>query len=161
MKKSILGLLILFSCNAFSQQNTPDVVAASGDYFTNVNGSLSWTLGEIAIETLNEENAILTQGFQQSNFTMVSLREIDNDYEIRLFPNPTRDILSITFDNFSTQSNMEFCLMDLQGKVIWTEKIDTSKNKNFDIAHLAAGMYLVRITDTSRNIIKTFKINKI
>jgi hypothetical protein len=92
---------------------------------------------------------------------MVSLREIDNDYEIRLFPNPTRDILSITFDNFSTQSNMELCLMDLQGKVIWTEKIDTSKNKNFDIAHLAAGMYLVRITDTSRNIIKTFKINKI
>jgi hypothetical protein len=161
MKKAIFGLLYFTYCNLFSQQNTPDVVATSGDYFTNVNGSLSWTLGEIAIETLNEENAILTQGFQQSNFTMVSLREIDNDYEIRLFPNPTRDIVSITFDNFSTQSNMELCLMDLQGKVIWTEKIDTSKNKNFDIAHLAAGIYLVRLTDTSRNIIKTFKINKI
>jgi len=161
MKKAILGLLILFSCNAFSQQNTPDVVAASGDYFTNVNGSLSWTLGEIAIETLNEENAILTQGFQQSNFTMVTLREIENDYEIRLFPNPTRDILSIDFYNLSNPSKIEICLMDLQGKVIWTEKIDTSKSKNFDIAHLATGMYLVRLTDTSRNIIKTFKINKI
>jgi len=161
MKRLFTFICFCFLASADAQQLSPEVIASAGDYFEQNNGSLSWTLGEIAIETLNEENAILTQGFQQSNFTMVTLREIENDYEIRLFPNPTRDILSITFDNFSTQSNMELCLMDLQGKVIWTEKIDISKNKNFDIAHLAAGMYLVRLTDTSRNIIKTFKINKI
>lgn len=50
----------------YSQSLTPEVVSASGDYFEAVNGSLSWTLGEVATETFESGNTILTQGFQQT-----------------------------------------------------------------------------------------------
>jgi hypothetical protein len=48
-----------------AQSVSPQVVSSAGDYFEGTNASLSWTLGEIATETFNSENVILTQGFQQ------------------------------------------------------------------------------------------------
>ena len=56
---------LLITSHLFAQSIERDVVASSGDYFENANGSLSWTLGELATETYISGNAILTQGFQQ------------------------------------------------------------------------------------------------
>lgn len=66
MKKTILILFgnLLF-VSAFCQTLTPDVIATSGDYFTETNGSITWTLGEIATQTYSSGGNILTQGFQQ------------------------------------------------------------------------------------------------
>ncbi len=50
------------------ETESPDmmhVVAAAGNYFRNQNFSVSSTLGETVIETLQTGNVILTQGFQQ------------------------------------------------------------------------------------------------
>jgi len=62
-------LLTLFSlaiiCCAKSQSLSPSVIASSGGYSTGTSASLSWTLGEIATETISNGGYILTQGFQQ------------------------------------------------------------------------------------------------
>lgn len=57
-------LLIAYS-NSFAQQ----VISSSGAFYSNSNGSLSVTLGETVVTTVqnNTINLILTQGFQQQN----------------------------------------------------------------------------------------------
>jgi len=71
MKTQIL-LIVFFAsvliCPAQSIER--DVVASSGDYYEGANISLSWTLGEIAIETYDNGSNILTQGFQQPGITL-------------------------------------------------------------------------------------------
>jgi hypothetical protein len=64
--KTVLLILIAFLPVVVAAQTTsPDVVSSSGAYFSNANASLSWTLGELATETLANGGNILTQGFQQ------------------------------------------------------------------------------------------------
>lgn len=62
-------MLILLCTQTFSQTLMPKVVATSGKFYNNPQGSLSVTIGELAsIKTLtnNSINLILTQGFQQN-----------------------------------------------------------------------------------------------
>jgi hypothetical protein len=61
-------LTIIFICclsTTWAQSLSPTVIASSGGYFEGTNASLSWTLGELATETLDNGSNILTQGFQQ------------------------------------------------------------------------------------------------
>lgn len=58
-------LFIIFTSLCHAQSIDREVISSSGDYFEGTNGSISWTLGEIATETLTDGNIILTQGFQQ------------------------------------------------------------------------------------------------
>ncbi len=63
-----ITLTILFFINTvliFAQSIDREVISTSGDYFEGPNSSVSWSLGEIATETLTDGNIILTQGFQQ------------------------------------------------------------------------------------------------
>ena len=76
MKKYVV--LLFISCIAFlapGQSISSYVVATAGESAEAGGISISWTLGEIAIETL-EDNAgtlTLTQGFQQGYFEITSI----------------------------------------------------------------------------------------
>jgi len=73
----IVGLLISGFLSA--QTVSPEVISTSGDYFSNASASLSWTLGELATETLTAGNITLTQGFQQTyslQITGINLQSI-------------------------------------------------------------------------------------
>jgi hypothetical protein len=66
MKTTILSIAFFATtilCHA--QSIDRQVVSSSRDYFEGPNSSISWTLGEIATETLTDGNFILTQGFHQ------------------------------------------------------------------------------------------------
>jgi hypothetical protein len=60
----IVGLLISGFLSA--QSVSPEVISTAGDYFSNSNASISWTMSELVTETFTNGNTILTQGFQQS-----------------------------------------------------------------------------------------------
>jgi len=71
MKTLILTIVFLTGAMICSSQSIErDVVASSGDFFEGDNISLSWTLGEIAVETYDNGSNILTQGFQQPGITL-------------------------------------------------------------------------------------------
>lgn len=61
----ILALCLSGSLLCNSQSIDNSVIATSGDYFEGGGNSLSWTLGELAVETYTSPDVILTQGFQQ------------------------------------------------------------------------------------------------
>lgn len=77
--KKVLFCLVIFNIPFLisAQSVSPEVISSAGDYYENVNGSLSWTLGEIATETYTAGNIILTQGFQQPISVAIAGIELD------------------------------------------------------------------------------------
>ena len=61
----ILLALIIFSNTMSAQSLEREVIAASGDYVQNAQGSLSYTVAESVIFLGNDGTNFLTQGFQQ------------------------------------------------------------------------------------------------
>jgi hypothetical protein len=78
----------------------------------------------------------------------------ENKDGIQVYPNPNTGIFSVYLNTAETNT-VE--LSDLSGRVIFSEKTNTSK-VDVNISHLANGVYFVKITSNSRNeIIKVIK----
>jgi hypothetical protein len=71
MKKLIVILFMLIPGLISAQTISPEVIASSGNYFSNSAGSLSWSFGEPIIKTFDKSEAALTQGFHQAGFNSV------------------------------------------------------------------------------------------
>ncbi len=161
MKKNVLFILCLFFIiKGFTQDLNPEVIATSGEYFSGANGSLSWTIGEPVIETVTGVNAILTQGFQQNTYIIVAIESMqDAHFQISVYPNPASDLINI---HLNVQSDVIIELMDIQGKKLSIEKVEANTTlKQLNLNNFAIGSYILRITGTNGNLLKSYKIEKI
>lgn len=87
-----------------------------------------------------------------STFTALGANEFENK-SVNLFPNPTKNILTIT-----AKENITFIqLFDIQGRLIET-KLTTSTEAKFDISKQLAGIYFVKVY--TENGVKIEKIIK-
>ncbi len=117
--KNYLFLILVLTASVSVKAQQLEVVAASGDFYKNSSGSLSWTLGEAAIETLSESNYILTQGFQQSKITVTSVNELPGlDFTISVFPNPASDFLTVKVEKNDGFTGLMYHLYDINGKLL-------------------------------------------
>ena len=100
MKQILLLISILWWNIGFSQTLSPDVWATSGDYYSNANNSLSWTIGECITETYSNANNSLTQGFQQSKYNITSVEEnTKSDFSVAVYPNPASKYINIAIES--------------------------------------------------------------
>jgi hypothetical protein len=166
MRKIILLSICLF---AFlwvkSQSLSPEVISTAGDYFVGTNASVSWTLGETVIETYTSSGTILTQGFQQLSYTIVSIDEPPisknaNNGHINVYPNPATDFINVDFIDI-THSGVMAQMYDLQGKKMMEEQMQTNPaHRQLDLSKIAKGSYILRFTDPNGIFIKSFKVVK-
>ena len=63
-----------------------------------------------------------------------------------MYPNPATNNLFIKFEREVKKSTFE--IIDLTGKQVATDRLENKIN-NIDISALAAGLYLVKITDAT------------
>lgn len=160
MKRIFTIFLLLTAYVTFSQQLSPEVIASAGDHFENDDISLSWTLGEPVISTLNSE-IILTQGFHQDLYIITSIDEMDmSEYNIQIYPNPTPDFLNIEFNKTqSTNEVMIIQLFDIKGSLIKEYKISGASNSTrINLQLFERSNYFLRIN--INNNIKNYKIVK-
>ncbi len=78
-----------------------------------------------------------------SGTTLSSSNFSQNNLEVKLYPNPVRDILNIEIEN-DIQS---IEIYNIQG-----QKVLSSNQKQINVSDLATGMYMVRIQDIDDNI---------
>ena len=157
MKKKIGFIIVLLLC-ALHVQCQQQVVSSAGNFHSNASGSISWTLGELAVETLTTAGNILTQGFQQSRLTVVGIGDIPAlDFEIVVFPNPASDHLIIRTDK-EQHENLYYQLYDLTGKLIVQDRIRETET-TIAVNHLRAAVYLLRIIEGNRQV-RSFKVVK-
>jgi hypothetical protein len=164
MKKLTTFLLIIISASVKAQSLSPQVIASAGDYFSNGNVSLSWTLGEPVIETYTTANIILTQGFQQPELLTVGINDVlKSDFSSTIYPNPTFNIISVQLNN---QKNAQFTVEIINGlgQVIQSLNFDAVKNKqnNFqlNLTDLSVGMYQIRLSEKGQ-VFRTYNIQKL
>jgi len=138
----------------FSQE----LISIGGGFSQNNLVSISYSVGELAIETLSSGNKIITQGFQQPIMIVSGIKEIPElDYEISVFPNPTQDkvILKVSTDLLT---NKYFSIYDMNGKLILRKKIDSNQSE-ISFSNFLQSMYLLKIFD-GRQELKVFRIIK-
>lgn len=152
-----LSVFVLFFTlnNLSAQSNDLQVISTSGTSFTYENYIVEYTLGELAIDNI-ENGIILTQGFHQGKLAIqTEIKEID--FKINLFPNPVHTHFKV---EFTSPKTVDIIFTDINGKIIAREKIVNETSKYFDISNLAQGIYTFTIIDsTSKQA--TYKIKKI
>ena len=154
---SYIILLVASTLYSYSQSISRHVIASEGDWYSNSSGSLSWTLGEISVETYSNVPNILTQGFQQPDSLMYTgINEFDKEFVFSVSPNPTRDFVFV-----KTNSTKEFNVKvsDVSGKLIYRIQ-NCFEFEKIDLSEFSSGVYLLSISNNKISTkIKCIKIN--
>jgi len=151
LKKILTFTLLHASVSSLAQE----VVTPQGDSYTNSNGSIEFTIGEVVINTGTDGGNDLTQGFHQTNWNFVSIEDHVPSYEIIIFPNPTSEILTIKTNTFE---NVNYTLYDSQGKLVIQDKLSSAQTP-IEVSHLAPGAYALILNNDTQNL-KTFQLIK-
>ena len=155
MSKLITLTTIFFLVfNSFGQE----VVATDGNYSSATGGSLSWTLGEVVVETTETNSGILTQGFQQDYENILTLAE-NGLLSFSMYPNPFQQELTIQSKDIGTFS---ISILDNQSKIIFVKEIEHSNSVTIDLSFLSSGIYFIDVqrNDSMKHFFKTIiKIN--
>ncbi|MCD4833047.1 MAG: T9SS type A sorting domain-containing protein [Bacteroidales bacterium] len=166
MKKYVFILMSCFlSFLSFGQNDTisSDVIATAGGD-TTVNGvSVSWTLGEVAIETIANDDStlILTQGFQQGYFEITSIGEpLSNNFLLKVYPNPASEFVWVALESEEIKDAIVE-LYDMEGKLVYNSKLNVVEGPNkIELNRLSSSQYILRISDATGNVLQTFKLIK-
>lgn len=146
MKNATLVFVgFVFATVGFAQSITPDVIASSGAHFTNFNAQLSFTVGEVIIETVSSVNSAITQGFHQPEDSLTGMEaNLPGTMEVYVFPNPFQSRLTIQMQHNRIPMTLE--LYDLTGKLLYTQKIQANKSTvELNLASFSSSGYLIRL----------------
>jgi hypothetical protein len=138
--------------------NAQQVISSSGSTLKSSTGSLSFTVGELVIDTKNAGATTITQGFHQTKLTITAMNVLrEQNFSISAFPNPTSDFVNLKIEKGEIR-DIEFTLFDLQGKVLSNRKIE-STNTEVSFSGYNSGNYLLKVIQKGKEI-QTFKIIK-
>ena len=137
-----------------------EVVSSQGETYSNANGSIDFTVGEVIINTGSNGTNDLTQGFHQTNWNFLGVEDFAPDYQATIFPNPTQDVLNIKTSVFE---NVTYTLYDAQGKLVM-QNILSAEQTPIQVSQLAPGSYSLTLNKPMREhqdlLLKTFKLVK-
>jgi hypothetical protein len=156
-------LFILITMSGWGQSLELSILTTGGDFATGKSGSLSWTLGEMVIETVSTTDHYLTQGFQQSfHELMTSLEPVTKEINFSIYPNPAKDHVNIDITTGSRFFCYQIEIIDLTGEMVYqSELLCNSFHQRTSIAHFSSSLLLIRITGQSGEILKTWKVIKL
>ena len=155
---TIFIFFTVFSIGATAQDLGHYVIGSDGGHSRNNQFSLDYTIGEVVTEFGEDTTGgvHLTQGFQQTMLSIVSVEEHLADIEIDVYPNPAVDYLNVSIPVL--QEDMQFALFDMQGKLIDQQKIN-SQAFTIGFSNQSTGNYLL-VFSTKDQRIKTLQVQK-
>ena len=157
MKKLYSLILILMGVTAVFAQSA--IVPIGGDVQNN-SGSVSYTVGQIAVQTSENSNGVTVgEGVQQPY--EIQTVGIDDYPQITLnavvYPNPTDNIAQLQLNGFEIPSGgISAHLYDGNGKLLQNIAV-TDDLTTIHIGQYATGTYYLELRDGKR-VLKTFKV---
>jgi len=140
------------------QARAQQATASSGGQLEGSTRQISFTVGEAAIKTLQGQNLMLTQGFQQPRLWVTALNEVKGlAFKIRAYPNPTSDYLKLSTEK-PLPSGTVFQLFDINGRQI-SENQPQALLTEIAMQQVVPGTYLLKVVN-KQNVYQTFKIIK-
>jgi len=155
--KLLFLLLTVISFGAVGQSLSPEVIGTSGDHFTNTSTQLSWTVGEIAIETYTQSSNQLTQGFHQYIDPTANLTSFNDILVCSAYPNPFSNNLTVVIEDLAKAN--EIVITNSLGQQVRKVMLVGQTSVNLDTADLAPGIYYV-LVKTEGNNAQNIKVQK-
>lgn len=153
-KKNLTAILALLSLPLWAQQH--EVVSVAGDSFVQASGSLTFTLGEVAIETVPALQQSLTQGFHQPRLSVKGFRPgQESDPLFSVYPNPVSTLLYL--QNRRLLVGAQYTILDMRGLPVRQGLVKDLTEISFDA--LPSSTYVLQVKKQSA-LIQTFKITK-
>ena len=158
-----LALIMMCGLMVVTAAAQSDIVTTGGEASSNA-GSVSYTIGQIAVQSVENGSATLTEGVQQPfEIQIVGVDNYPNiTLDARVYPNPTADRVTLTVNTPVVEtmctSSLHVALYNNNGQYIRTVDI-TATQTDIDMTALSAGTYYLRVTD-GRQTLKTFKVVK-
>lgn len=162
MQKSRFSFIIFLfiSFYSYSQDLSLQVLANQGNSSTIDGISLSWTIGEPIIETVENSQVILNQGFHQAVFNTTLNIDQENISSLAFWPNPVSNLLNINIES-SEDSILSFSLFEVSGRFIKKKVLRiTEPNIFINVSDLSSGIYMLHVTSSTGSINQTHKIIK-
>jgi len=160
--KYLLTLVILAAAlSSFGQAAKPVLITAAGDNFSSAGKQITWSLGEVLVETYSKGNISLTQGFHQGNYLVTAMDEsVLSGMEIKAYPNPATDFITVQITGSKSQvENYVIDLTDIQGKLLLKINPDSDSPK-VNLQSYGAGTYFLSVSEKGK-ILRTFKVIKL
>lgn len=148
--------LLCFAGTTFAQSA---IVPVGGDAQSN-SGSVSYTVGQIAVQTANNSSGIsVAEGVQQP-YEILTVG-VDDYPQITLnavvYPNPTENLAQLQLNGFDIPAGgLRAILYDGSSKMLQTLPV-TEDLTSFQIGQYATGTYYLELRDVKR-VLKTFKV---
>jgi hypothetical protein len=153
--RMLITILGLASCDAVAQS----VISTAGNSFERSGMTITFTIGELATETCYSDNSILTQGFNQPRQRTSAVEVFPESVgQLVLYPNPTRDRISVTAVR-GAEISLDIEVMNISGKKLMKFSAETDQFL-IDLDRFPAGIYYLRIVDTQSDQISTHKVIK-
>lgn len=138
MKHVVLTLMLGSIAGFNSNAQELYLVSGGGTYTEDTGGSISWSLGEPIIVTASGTSNDITQGFQQGNIFVTGIEDL-REIEVSIFPNPTRDFVTIM-----SPGPIQVSVYDPSGRLVAVHSFNASQNQ-LDVTSLARGTYTLII----------------
>ena len=141
----LLILLIFFaglSNYGIAQQITPTVICSAGGSFVTSSQSIQFSLGEIAVETYQTGNNLLSEGFFQGSKNETGIKEgMATNGQIVIYPNPSHGRITVNCKN----DPVKMTILDLRGRTL-SQAQNPGKITTLNIENLQSGLYIIRVT---------------
>jgi len=146
--------ILLVSLSGFSQSISKQVIGPGGQTFENGNNKLSYTVGEVAVGAMTDEDGTyqLGNGYYPSlDLSTLNTETPEMQLQVKVFPNPTKEVIYITHP---TEQFFEVKITDVSGKQIH------QKQQSLSVQTLTTGTYFITVTTKDSKQTNTYKIIK-
>ena len=152
-----LFILMFLSAGLSAQSISKQVIAPLGGTNLNGNNQLSYTVGEIVIGGMTAEDGSFQLGngyYPSLNLTTLSIESPKTNLLVKIYPNPTKDVIFITHPS---SNSFKVFISDLTGKVLLQKEV--GKQEPINIERYPTGTYLIKVTTEDKKT-NSYKIIK-
>jgi len=108
-----------------------------------------------SILNLSNQNAFEIDNKQEFEYTpssLVNLKMFDSRSAIKIYPNPTKEIVNIDYFN-SNSENTQISIIDINGKTVYENSYsNTNITINLNVSQFLKGIYIINIKNNTENI---------
>ena len=158
MRNFILAFLLLGVSSYAQDTISKQVIGPGGQTFENGNNKLSYTVGEVAVGAMTDEDGTyqLGNGYYPSlNLSTLNIETPELQLQVKVYPNPVTEAIYITHP---TEQFFEVRITDVSGKQIL--QTQHQKQQPLNVQTLTTGTYFVTVTTKESKQTNTYKIIK-
>jgi hypothetical protein len=158
MRYFILAFLLLGFSSYAQPTISKQVIGPGGQTFENGNNKLSYSVGEVAVGAMTDEDGSyqLGNGYYPSlNLSTLTTETPELQLQVKVFPNPTTESIYISHP---TEQSFEVKVTDVSGKQILQTALQ--KQQPLSVQTLTTGTYFITVTTKDSKQTNTYKIIK-